>query len=123
MTKPNQLTTQQPDPANFFAQISTAYVEVMSGARRAEQLARWFSDTAYYDLCQRVHREGISRALTGLKDRPKVIVRNSRIFLTDDSGFQGVVVMQISGVTRAVSIRAELLNSRYRVTDIVMINP
>ena len=43
------------------------------------------------------------------------------IFLTSDSAYQGVVVLQISGVLRAVSIRAELTYERYRITDIVLI--
>ena len=43
------------------------------------------------------------------------------IFLTSDIAYQGVVVLQISGVLRAVSIRAELIYERYRITDIVLI--
>ena len=86
-----------------------------------EQLARWLSDTAYYDICQRYRSEARARQVTGLNERPDIVLRRTRTFLTSDSAYQGVVVLQISGVLRAVSIRAELIYERYRITDIVLI--
>lgn len=117
------LIKRQPDPAKFFAQISAAYIEVLAGVRRPEQLARWLSDRAYYDLCQRAKRESRARQLTGTNTRPDIVLRNSKTFLTDLMSYQGVVVLQISGSTRAMSVRAELVHSRYRITDICLINP
>jgi hypothetical protein len=121
MSKQSQLSKHQPDPARFFAQISTAYVEVLAGMRRPEQLARWLSDKAYYDVCQRAKRESRARQLTGLTARPDIILRNSKTFLTDSQNFQGVVVLQIAGATRAISVRAELIHARYRITDLCLI--
>lgn len=121
MTKQSQLTKYQPDPAMFFAQISTAYLEVLAGVRRPEQLARWLSDKAYYDVCQRARRESRARQLTGISSRPDIVLRNSKTFLTDGVNFQGVVVVQISGSTKAISVRAELIHSRYRITDLCLI--
>jgi hypothetical protein len=120
-TKTAQLAKHQPDPAQFFAQISTAYIEVLAGIRRPEQLARWLSDRAYYDVCQRAKRESRARQLTGVTTRPEIVLRNSRTFVTDVLSFQGVVVLQISGSTRAVSVRAELIHARYRITDLSLI--
>lgn len=121
MKQQTQLNKHQPDPAIFFAQISAAYIEVLAGVRRPEQLARWLSDKAYYDVCQRARRESRARQLTGMNSRPDIVLRNSKTFLTDILSFQGVVVLQISGSTRAVSIRAELIHSRYRITDLCLI--
>ena len=59
--------------------------------------------------------------MTGLNERPDIVLRRTRTFLTSDNAYQGVVVLQISGVMRAVSIRAELIYERYRITDIVLI--
>ena len=56
-----------------------------------------------------------------MNERPDIVLRRTRTFLTSDSAYQGVVVLQISGVLRAVSIRAELIYERYRITDIVLI--
>lgn len=121
MPTAQQVVISQPDPADFFAEICAAYVEVLAGLRRPEQLARWLSDTAYYDICQRYRREARARQVTGLRDRPDIVLRRTRTFLTSEHSYQGVVVLQISGVMRAVSIRAELIHERYRVTDIILI--
>jgi hypothetical protein len=116
-----QMMKHQPDAAKFFAQISAAYIEVLAGARRPEQLARWLTDRAYYDVCQRAKREARARQLTGSNSRPDVVLRNSKTFITDFACYQGVVILQISGATRAVSVRAELVHDRYRITDLSLI--
>lgn len=116
-----QVATPQPDPANFFAEISAAYVEVLAGVRRPEQLARWLSERTYYDVCQRAAREARQRQLTGLRMRPDVSLRSSKTFLTDPCAFQGVVVLRVGQTTKAVSIRAEKINARYRITDLSLI--
>lgn len=116
-----QITVPQPDPANFFAEISTAYVEVLAGVRRPEQLARWLSERTYYDVCQRAAREARQRQLTGLRMRPDVSLRASKTFLTDLFAYQGVVVLKVGQTTKAVSIRAEKINSRYRITELSLV--
>ncbi|MEK9908692.1 MAG: Rv3235 family protein [Aquiluna sp.] len=121
MSSTTVMAPNQPDPAKFFAEISAAYIEVLSGLRRPEQLARWLSDKAYYDICQRYRREARQRQITGLNSRPEVVLRSTRTFLTDKDAFQGVVILQISGATKAISIRAELVHERYRITDLALI--
>jgi len=121
MIKQSQVTKHKPDPSQFFAQISTAYVEILAGVRRPEQLARWLSDKAYYDLCQRAKRESRARQLTGTNLRPDISVRNSKTFLTDSENFQGVVILQIAGNTKAISVRAEKIHARYRITDLCLL--
>jgi hypothetical protein len=121
MSISNQVATNQPDPAKFFAEICAVYVEVLAGLRRPEQLSRWLSDGAYYDVCQRYQRGAIQRQLTGVKQRPKIVVRKTKTFATDDNAYQGVVVLKISGATKAVSVRAELIHERYRITEMVLI--
>ncbi len=124
MTKQTQLQGLQPDLASFFARICIAYMEALVGLRRPEQLSRWLSDKVYNELCQRSKRESQARQLTGLHRRPEILLRKSRTFLTDDASFHGVVLLQISGATRAVSIRAQLIHSRFRITDIDLVaNP
>lgn len=121
MLKQQAVAVKNPDPASFFAQIGVAYVEVLAGIRRPEQLARWLSDRTYYDICQRVKRQSAQRQLTGAKLRPDLLIKKSQTFLTDMGAYQAVVVLKISGSTRAVSIRAELIYGKYRITDICLI--
>lgn len=116
-----QTANSNPDPAHFFAEISAAYVEVLAGMRRPEQLSRWLSDRAYYDVCQRASREARARQVTGSKNRPDIVLRSTRTFLTDIDSYQGVVLLQISGATKAVSLRAEFIHNRFRITDLAII--
>ncbi len=113
----------QSNPAKFFAEISTAYIEILAGVRRPEQLSRWLSDKAYYDISQRSKRQMRRQALTGQNTRPTILIRNSKVFPTDANAFQGVVLLEVSGAIRAVSVRAEKIHERFRVTEIVLITP
>jgi hypothetical protein len=109
------------DPAQLFAEISKAYIEILAGVRRPEQLARWLSDKAYYDISQRAKREAMQRQITGAKARPDISLRKSKTFLTDDAGIHGVVILRVSGATKAVALRAERIHDRLRVTEVLII--
>jgi hypothetical protein len=109
------------DPAQLFAEISKAYIEILAGVRRPEQLARWLSDKAYYDISQRAKRESMQRQITGAKARPDISLRKSKTFLTDDAGIHGVVILRVSGATKAVALRAERIHDRFRVTEVLII--
>lgn len=104
------------EAARIFAEISQAYVEILAGVRRPEQLARWLSDKIYYDVCQRAKREAQQRLLTGAQARPEITLRKSKTFPTDLDAYEGVVLLRVSGTTRAVSLRAEYIHERFRVT-------
>jgi hypothetical protein len=118
----NQLSNTQKSPAKLFAEISTAYIEILAGVRRPEQLSRWLSDKAFYDVTQRSMRRARQQALAGTGSRPTIILRQSKIFPTDKDAFQGVVLLEISSVLRAVSVRAEMINGRLRIIEIVLIS-
>ena len=116
------LSKTQPSPAKLFAEISTAYIEILAGVRRPEQLSRWLSDNAYYDISQRSMRRARQQALVGPSTRPTIILRQSKIFPTDKGAYQGVVLLEISSVLQAVSVRAEMVHGRFRITEIVLIS-
>jgi hypothetical protein len=119
----NQLSNMQKSPTKLFAEISTAYIEILAGVRRPEQLSRWLSDKAFYDVSQRSMRRARQQALVGTGIRPTIILRQSKVFPTDKDAFQGVVLLEISSVLRAVSVRAEMINGRFRIIEIVLISP
>jgi len=117
-----QLSDTQKSPAKLFAEIATAYIEILAGVRRPEQLSRWLSDKAFYDVSQRSMRRARQQELVGASSRPTIILRQSKIFPTDKDAFQGVVLLEISSVLRAVSVRAKMLNGRFRIIEIVLIS-
>ena len=117
----NDTSLIQPEAARLFAEISQAYLEILAGIRRPEQLARWLSDRIYYDVCQRARREARQRQMNGASARPEIVLRKSRTFLTDEAAFEGVVLLRVSGTTRAVSLRAEYIHNRFRITELVLV--
>ena len=117
----NDTNLIKPDAAKLFAEVSQAYLEILAGIRRPEQLARWLSDKIYYDVCQRARREARQRQMTGSNSRPDIVLRKSRTFLTDESAVEGVVLLRVAGSTRAVSLRAEMIHERFRITELVLL--
>lgn len=109
------------NPEKLLAIIGTAYIEVLAGVRRPEQLARWLTDKAYFELCQKARSAARSRQATGISNRPNIILRNSKTFLTDANCYQGVVLVKVSGATKALSIRGKHIHNRFRVTDMELI--
>ena len=107
------------DPADFFSQVSTVYVEILAGLRRPEQLARWLGDVAYSDINYKSRRESMARQIFGTNQvRPTVVIHSSKVFPSDGNTYQGVVVLTLCGKIRAVSVRAEEVFDRYRITSL-----
>lgn len=109
------------NPEKLIATISRAYLEVLSGVRRPEQLARWLTEKAYKNLCEKAKKETTSRIVSGVVNRQTIVVRQSKMFLTIADGYQGVVLVKISGATKAVSVRAKRIHDRFRVTELELI--
>lgn len=107
----------------LLAEISIAYLEVLSGLRRPEQLARWVSDRFYTELIHRSRRESMSRQITGLNARPKMQLVASNTFPTANGTAQTVSLIRIAGRIFAVSLMAAQLHGRLRVTEIDLVKP
>ena len=67
-------------------------------------------------------RRARQQALVRPSTRPTIILRQSKLFPTDKGAYQGVVLLEISSVLRAVSVRAEMVHGRFRITEIVLIS-
>lgn len=111
------------DVRRVLTEISVAYLEVLSGLRRPEQLARWVSDKFYTELTHRSRRESMSRQLTGLTARPTLQLVSSNSFPTASGGAQMVSLVRIAGRIVAVSLVAARLHGRLRVTEIDVVRP
>lgn len=114
---------KQPDmnPERLLAEITVAYLECLAGLRRPDQLGRWLSPAAYQDLLHRCQRETRMRQLGGLQRRPEIGFQSCSTFATESDRIQAVVIVQISGRFRSMSIRAEFFNQRIRVLDLILI--
>jgi hypothetical protein len=112
-------TAALPDPQPLLENLTRCVIEVLAGARDLEQLARWVSDDVYRHLLKRVvlsTRARRARAQTAT--RPAFSIGSTSICEPRDGVVEAVVIVTGRARTRAVAIRLEGLDSRWRATAI-----
>jgi hypothetical protein len=112
-------TSSLPDPRPLLENLTRCVVEVLAGARDLEQLARWVSDDVYRHLLKRVvlsTRARRARAQT--PSRPTFSIGSTSVFEPRDGVVEAVVIVRGRARTRAVAIRLEGLDARWRATAI-----
>lgn len=108
-----------PDPRPLVTNLARCVIEILAGARDIEQIARWVSDEVYRHLLKRVVLATRARSVRGTSAaRPTFSVGAVRITEPDDGVVEAVVVMHGRARSRAVAIRLETINSRWRATAI-----
>ncbi|ARC57394.1 hypothetical protein AS850_09935 [Frondihabitans sp. 762G35] len=108
-----------PDPAPLVTNLARCVVEILVGAREIEQLARWVTDDVYRHLVKRVVLATRARAARGTSAvRPSFSVGTVVISEPADGVVEAVVVMHGRVRSRAVAIRLEGLDRRWRATAI-----
>jgi hypothetical protein len=108
-----------PDPEPLLANLTRCVMEVLAGARELEQLSRWVTDDVYRHLLKRVVLA--SRARTVKKQqaqRPNISIGTIVTSEPRDGVIEAVVLVHSPARTRAVAIRLEGLDSRWRASSI-----
>ncbi len=114
-----QRTADLPDPEPLIANLTRCVLEVIAGARELEQLARWVTDDVYTRLMRRVSFAARSRALKGTPaQRPRFAILSTRTFEPAPGVVEATVVVQTPQRVRAVALRLEGLDRRWRATSI-----
>ncbi len=112
-------TSALPDPAPLLENLTRCVVEVLAGARDLEQVARWVTDDVYRHLLKRVVLSARARGARGQKVvRPSFTLGSTAISEPRDGVVEAVVIVHGRARTRAVAIRLEGLDSRWRATAI-----
>lgn len=110
---------QLPDPTPILQAIATSVVEVISGVRSLDQLANLVSNQVYDRLRQKVTQRAQSEAYQSRpKLAPKFAVRKVHQESPRPGIIESVVLLSSAVRTRAVTIRLEPVNKRWRATDI-----
>lgn len=104
-----------PDPTATCSALVQAVVEVLGGVRPAGQLVRWTSPDVYAALTRRAALAARVRrgAVAGSR---AAVVRGVRICLPADGVVEASAVVIDSGRVRAVAVRLEGLDGRWRAT-------
>jgi hypothetical protein len=112
-------TERLPDPEPLLTALTRGVLEVLAGVREPEQMARWLTDEPYRSL---VTRAGMAvRARSARKVpvmRPVYAIRSIRHSSPADGVVEGVVVVETPQRTRAVAMRFEGMDGRWRATSL-----
>lgn len=106
-----------PSPDPLVENLARRVVEVLAGAREIEQIARWMTEGVYAHLLKRVILAARARVARGQSvARPDYAVGGIRITHPADGVVEAVVILHGRARSRAIAMRLEGLDSRWRAT-------
>lgn len=112
-------TKALPDPETLVVNLSRTVIEVLAGARELEQLSRWVSDEVYRHLLKRVVLASRARqARSQSIKRPQFTLGTPRITNPSDGVIEAVVMVHQRARSRAVAIRLEGRDGRWRASAV-----
>lgn len=116
-------SAQELPPADTFARnIVRGVLEVLAGVREVEQLARWLSEDVYRTLVVRANlatRARSARRIAPLRDVHEI--RSVHLFEPADGIVEATVTAAARIRTRAIALRLEGLDGRWRVTALALL--
>jgi hypothetical protein len=108
-----------PDPEPLVVNLTRCVIEVLAGARELDQIARWVSDDVYAHLLKRVVLSARARAVKGQRpQRPTISIGRVHISEPRDGVIEAVVIVHTRARVRAVALRLEGLDNRWRASAI-----
>jgi hypothetical protein len=107
------------DPEPLLTNLARCILEVLAGARELEQLNRWVTDEVYATLLHRTVLAERARRVKGQKAvRPALTVLSTHICEPRDGVVEATVVIRNPVRVRAVAIRLEGLDRRWRASAV-----
>lgn len=108
-----------PDPRPLVENLTRCVIEILAGARELEQIARWLSDDVYRHLLKRVVLSARARQAKGAAAlRPTFTIGSVRVSEPRDGVVEATVVVRGRARVRAVALRLEGLDRRWRATAV-----
>ncbi|WP_424935344.1 MULTISPECIES: Rv3235 family protein [Bacteria] len=111
-----------PDPVPFLEGLTHGVLEVLAGVREVDQLARWFTADAYRTLVTRAGLSARARSARGIAPvRPVYRIVSTHCSTPADGIVEATLVVAGPARTRAVAIRLEGLDGRWRATTLAVL--
>ncbi|PPF58194.1 hypothetical protein C5C13_08145 [Clavibacter michiganensis] len=108
-----------PPSGPLLENLTRCVIEILAGARELDQIARWVSDDVYRHLLKRVVLSARARRAKGQSvTRPVFTIGTVTSFSPRDGVIEAVIVVHGRARARAVAIRLEGLDRRWRATAI-----
>jgi hypothetical protein len=115
-------TAELPDPAPLLESLTRGVLEVLAGVREADQLARWFTEDAFRVLIARANLSARARSARGIvPTRPVFRILSTHASSPADGVVEATVIVESPGRTRAVAIRLEGMDRRWRSTTLAIL--
>ena len=112
-------TAELPNPEQSLKALATGVIEVIAGTRQIDQLSRILSEDVYQRLSKRAHAARVARDLQGTKARHQNFsVQKMHCNSPRDGVIESVVIVNSPRRARAVTIRLEGINHRWRATAV-----
>lgn len=114
---------QLPEPRDVVERLALLSCEILAGTRNLDQIARWVTDEVYRQVAERAidsRRRRAQATVTSLK-RPTVTVISSQLCEPRDGIVEGVALVKIGPRTRAVAVRLEGLDRRWRASSLALL--
>lgn len=111
-----------PDPLPLVKNLTIGVLEVLAGIRDVDQLARWLGEDAYRALVTRANLSARARSARGVAAvRPAHRILSDRTCAPADGVLEAVVVVAGPVRTRAVAMRLEGWDGRWRATSLALL--
>ncbi len=111
-----------PDPEPFLRNLTVGVLEVLAGVRDVAQLARWLTEDAYRSLVTRANLATRARSARRVPaTRPAHAITSVHTSSPADGVVEAVVIVSAPARTRAVTLRLEGLDSRWRCTSLALL--
>ena len=112
-------TSSLPDPEPLLENLTRCVIEILAGARELEQISRWLTDDVYRHLLTRVIISSRARQAKGQTVvRPAFVIGSVTVCEPRDGVVEAVIIVRGRARARAVAIRLEGLDRRWRATAI-----
>ncbi len=112
-------TASLPNPQPLIENLTRCVVEILAGARDLEQISRWVTDDVYKHLLKRVVLSARARQAKGQPvARPTFGIGSTTMCEPADGVVEAVVIVRGRARTRAVAIRLEGMDHRWRASAI-----
>ena len=108
-----------PDPEPLLINLARSVIEVYAGVRDLAQLSRWIDEGVYRSLLKRASLAARARAVKrAVAVRPTLTLGSVSISEPRDGVIEAVVIVHSKARTRAVAIRLEGMDHRWRASAI-----
>lgn len=111
-----------PSPEPLLTNLTRGVLEVFAGVRDVDQLARWLTEDAYRKLVTRSNLAARARSARGITaSRPVHQIMSVHQSSPADGVVEAVVIVRGPARTRAVALRLEGMDRRWRATSLALL--